>query len=215
MRAALHTRNPMAHEAVLLPGDGIGPEVSDATVRAITATGVQINWTHVDAGADVIAKHGTPLPDAALQAITRARVALKGPIGTPIGHGFQSVNVQLRKRLDLYASVRPCISVPGIATRYEDVDLVIIRENTEDLYAGHEHMVTEGVAESIKVITAVGSTRIARFAFNHARQEGRKKVTAVHKANIMKLTDGLFLECARKVSREFPEIKYEELIVDN
>jgi isocitrate dehydrogenase (NAD+) len=205
----------MAHEVVLMPGDGIGPEVADATVRVIDATGVKINWVHVDAGADVVAKHGTPLPDSALQAITRCKVGLKGPIGTPIGHGFQSVNVQLRKKLDLFASVRPAVSLRGVSTRYEDVDLVVIRENTEGLYAGIEHMVTKGVAESIKVISDEASTRIARFAFDFALAEGRKKVTAVHKANIMKLTDGLFIECCRRVARDHPTVKYEEIIVDN
>ncbi|MEW5851742.1 MAG: isocitrate/isopropylmalate dehydrogenase family protein [Myxococcota bacterium] len=205
----------MTYKIALVPGDGIGPEVSDATTRAVDATGVKVEWVRLDAGADVIKKYGTALPNETLDAITQCKVGLKGPIGTPIGGGFQSANVQLRKKLDLYASLRPVTSVPGVSTRYEDVDLVVVRENTEGLYAGLEHIVAPGVVESIKVTTERACTRISRFAFEYARREKRKKVTAVHKANIMKLTDGLFLECSRKVAKEYGEIAYEEVIVDN
>ncbi len=203
------------HRVVLIPGDGIGPEVTEAAVRAVAATGVQIAWEAVEAGSEVHAKYGTPLPDKVLTAVSLARVALKGPIGTPIGGGFKSANVMLRQSLDLYACVRPVRSIPGVPGHFEDVDLVIVRENTEGLYSGLEHRVAPGVVESLKVVTEAASLRIARFAFELARRENRRRVTTVHKANIMKLSDGLFLECARRVARDFPEIEMNELIIDN
>ncbi len=205
----------MAHVVTLIPGDGIGPEVTDAAVRIIEAVGVDIDWRPTEAGADVFEKYGSALPDAALNAVRQTGVALKGPIGTPIGGGFKSANVLLRQSLDLYACVRPVRTIPGVPSRYDGVDLVIVRENTEGLYSGLEHRVTAGVVESLKVVTDRASTRIARYAFELARREGRKKVTAVHKANIMKLSDGLFLECARRVSRDFPDIELDEIIIDN
>ncbi|MFY0581073.1 isocitrate dehydrogenase (NAD(+)) [Cystobacter fuscus] len=199
----------------VINGDGIGPEVMAATLRVLKALEVPLEFEHHDAGAECIAKFGTNLPDATVESVLRNGVALKGPTGTVVGGGMASANVGLRKRLDLYAALRPVKSVPGVKTRYEGVDLVVVRENTESLYAGIEHIIVPGVVESLKIITEKASTRIARFAFEHARKNGRKKVTAVHKANIMKLSDGLFLDCARKVGREFPEIQYEEVIVDN
>ena len=205
----------MAHRVTCIPGDGIGPEIMAATKVAVAATGVQIEWLDVEAGSDVMEKYGTPLPPAVLDSIRDTTVAIKGPITTPIGSGFRSVNVALRKELDLYANLRPAISIRGVKSRYEDIDLVVVRENTEDLYAGIEHMVGKDAAESIKIITRFGSERIARFAFEYARREGRRKVTAVHKANIMKLSDGLFLEVARDVAAEFPDIEFEDRIVDN
>lgn len=205
----------MEYRATLIPGDGIGPEVTEAAVRVVAAAGVEVHWQRVEAGADVFTKHGTPMPDEALNSIRRTRVALKGPIGTPIGGGFKSANVMLRQALDLYACVRPIRTIPGIPSRYENVDFVIVRENTEGLYTGLEHRVTEGVVESLKVVTEKASLRIARFAFELARREGRGMVTAIHKANIMKLSDGLFLECVRRISRDFPEIELREMIIDN
>jgi isocitrate dehydrogenase (NAD+) len=205
----------MAHRVTLIPGDGIGPEVTEAAVRIVDRSGVDIRWERTEAGADVFEKYGTPLPDAALNAVRATGLALKGPIGTPIGGGFKSANVLLRQSLDLYACVRPVKTIPGLPGRYDDVDLVIVRENTEGLYSGLEHRVTTGVVESLKVVTETASTRIARFAFELARREGRPRVTAVHKANIMKLSDGLFLECARRVSRDFPDIELGEIIIDN
>jgi isocitrate dehydrogenase (NAD+) len=181
----------------------------------LEATGVAFVWEPQDAGAEVISKYGTPLPDHVVASILKNRIALKGPIGTPVGTGFTSVNVTLRKRLGLYANVRPARNLPGVKTPFSNVDIVVVRENSEDLYAGIEHVVVPGVVESLKIITEVASTRIARFAFEYARTYNRKKVTAVHKANIMKLSDGLFLECCKRVSREFADIEYEELIVDN
>lgn len=204
----------MAYNVTLIPGDGIGPEVAEAAKRVIDATGVAINWEVVDAGEAVMAEHGTPLPQYVLDSIKKNKVALKGPITTPVGKGFRSVNVTLRQELNLYANVRPSKTFEGITSRYSGVDLVIFRENTEDLYAGIEHMVGEDAAESIKIITRKASERIFRYAFEYARREGRKKVTAVHKANIMKLSDGLFLECGRKVSQEYPDIQFEDIIVD-
>lgn len=204
----------MVHNVTLIPGDGIGPEIAAAARQVIDASGVQINWEVVEAGADVIERYGTPLPAQVLESIKRNKVALKAPVTTPVGGGFRSVNVTLRKELDLYANLRPAKSLPAVITRYSDVDLVIVRENTEDLYAGVEHMVGNNAAESIKIITREASERIARFAFDYAVKHGRKKVTAVHKANIMKLTDGLFLRCAREVAAEYPQIQYEEVIVD-
>jgi isocitrate dehydrogenase (NAD+) len=205
----------MAVRATLIPGDGIGPEVTDAAVRVVEAAGVHIEWQRVEAGADVYLKHGTPMPDDVLNSIRTTRVALKGPIGTPIGGGFKSANVVLRQALDLYACVRPIRTLPGLGSRFEGVDFVIVRENTEGLYSGLEHRVTEGVVESLKVVTEKASLRIARFAFELARERGRDSVTAVHKANIMKLSDGLFLECARRVARDYPEVELRELIIDN
>jgi len=207
--------SPASHRVAVLPGDGIGPEVVDAAMRVVESVGVAVEWEKVEAGADVFEKHGTPLPDAALNAVRRAGVALKGPIGTPVGGGFKSANVLLRQSLDLFACVRPVRSLPGVPSRFEGVDLVIVRENTEGLYSGLEHRVTAGVVESLKVVTEFASLRIARFAFALARREGRKRVTAVHKANIMKLSDGLFLECARRAARDFPEIELGEIIIDN
>lgn len=201
-------------KVTLINGDGIGPEVMAATVRLLEAAGAPLEWEYAEAGLEVLNKYGTNLPRATIESVLRNGVALKGPTGTPIGHGPASANVALRKELELYASLRPVKSIPGVKTRYENVDLVVVRENTEDLYAGLEHIVVPGVVESLKIITEKASSRIARFAFEHARRHGRKKVTAVHKANIMKLSDGLFLDCCRKVAREFPEVSYEEVIVD-
>lgn len=200
----------MKHLVTLIPGDGIGPEVTAATLRVLSAAGVDITWERFPAGAQALAEHGTTLPDALLSSIRRTRVALKGPVTTPVGGGFTSVNVGLRKALDLYANVRPVKSIPGVRTRYENVDLVVVRENTEDLYSGLEHVVVPGVVESLKVITERASTRIARFACDYARKHGRRKVTVVHKANIMKLSDGLFLDCFRKVVQHYPEVQPEE-----
>jgi isocitrate dehydrogenase (NAD+) len=199
----------------LIPGDGIGPEVADATVRVLEALKVPLSFERADAGAEVVNKYGTNLPPSTIDAVMRTGVALKGPTGTLVGTGLASANVALRKALDLYASVRPVRSVPGLKTRYENVDLAVMRENTEDLYAGLEHIVVPGVVESLKIITEKASTRIARYAFEYAKENGRRKVTAVHKANIMKLSDGLFLDCCRKVAREYATITYEEVIVDN
>ncbi|RDV84018.1 isocitrate/isopropylmalate dehydrogenase family protein [Ammonifex thiophilus] len=204
----------MAHRVTLIPGDGIGPEITAAARQVLDASGAEIEWEVVEAGEKVIPEYGTPLPEHVLDSIRRNRVALKGPLTTPVGHGFRSVNVTLRQKLDLYACVRPAKTLPGIKTRFDHVDLIVVRENTEDLYAGIEHRVGKNAAESIKIVTREASTRIVRFAFELARREGRKKVTAVHKANIMKLTDGLFLECAREVAAEYPDIVFEEMIVD-
>ena len=205
----------MAHTVTLIPGDGTGPELAQALETVIAATGVPIEWDRQDAGLDVMDKYGTPLPEHVLASVRRNRVAIKGPITTPVGTGFRSVNVALRKELDLYACLRPAQSLEGVRSRYRDVDLVIVRENTEDLYAGIEHMVGEDAAESIKIITRKGSERIARFAFEYARGHGRHKVTAVHKANIMKCTDGLFLRVAYEVAEQYPDIEFEDRIVDN
>ncbi|HEY5529767.1 MAG TPA: isocitrate/isopropylmalate dehydrogenase family protein [Thermoleophilia bacterium] len=203
------------HRVTCIPGDGIGPEIMAATKVALAATGVRIVWIDMEAGADVMDKYGTPLPQRVIDSIRDTRVAIKGPITTPIGSGFRSVNVALRKELDLYANLRPAVSIPGVKSRFEGVDLVVVRENTEDLYAGVEHMVGKDAAESIKIITRYGSERIARFAFEYARREGRRKVTAVHKANIMKLSDGLFLDVARGMAANYPDIEFEDRIVDN
>lgn len=204
----------MAYKITLIPGDGIGPEIAEAARRVIDATGVVIEWEVVEAGEAVIAKYGTPLPQYVLDSVKKNKVALKGPLTTPIGKGFRSVNVTLRQELNLYANVRPARTLPGIETRYKDVDIIVVRENTEDLYAGIEHRVGRDAAESIKIITREASERIARYAFELARNQGRKKVTAVHKANIMKLSDGLFLECARQVAEDYPDIEFEDMIVD-
>ncbi len=205
----------MKHTITLIPGDGIGPEVSSAVVRIVEATGVDVQWETHYAGAQALEKFGNTLPDDLLESIKRNRVALKGRITTPIGKGFTSVNVGLRKALDLYANLRPVRALPNVPSRYPELDLVVVRENTEDLYSGIEHVVVPGVVESIKIITEKASTRVSKFAFEYARREGRKKVTAVHKANIMKLSDGLFLDCFRKVSEDFPEIEADDKIVDN
>jgi isocitrate dehydrogenase (NAD+) len=205
----------MKHTITLIPGDGIGPEIIAATVRIIESSGVDISWeTHI-LGAQALEKHGTTLPDSSIDSIKKNKVALKGPIGTPIGKGFASVNVGLRKNLDLYANVRPIKALPNVECKYPDLDLVIVRENTEDLYAGLEHIVVPGVVESIKVITEKASSRISRYAFEFARREGRKRVTAVHKANIMKLSDGLFLDCFYNTAKNFPEIVADDKIIDN
>jgi isocitrate dehydrogenase (NAD+) len=206
----------MPHRVTLIPGDGIGPELAEATRRVLDASGVAFEWEVVDAGEAVMAEHGTPLPEGVLESIRRNRVAIKGPITTPVGEGFRSVNVTLRQVLGLYANLRPARSMKGLETRYEDVDLVIVRENTEDLYAGIEHMVGRDAAESIKIITREASERIARFAFEYAIANGRRKVTAVHKANIMKLSDGLFLESCRTVAADYDgRVEFEDRIVDN
>ncbi|KUK31710.1 MAG: Isocitrate/isopropylmalate dehydrogenase LeuB [Thermoanaerobacterales bacterium 50_218] len=198
----------------LIPGDGIGPDVTNAARKVLDAAGVGIEWEVVEAGEAVIEKYGTPLPDQVLESIRRNKVALKGPLTTPVGTGFRSVNVALRKELDLYANVRPVRNLPRVPSRYENVDIVVVRENTEDLYAGIEHMVGKNAAESIKIITREASERIVRFAFELARKEGRRKVTAGHKANIMKCTDGLFLEVAREVAKDYPDIEFEDRIID-
>jgi isocitrate dehydrogenase (NAD+) len=204
----------MVHRITLIPGDGIGPEVTSAVVRVLGATSVRIEWESHDAGIAAVARHGETLPAELLESIERNTVALKGPVTTPVGKGFTSVNVGLRKALDLYANLRPVVNVPGVESRFEDVDLVVVRENTEDLYSGLEHVVVPGVVESLKIITAEASTRIARFAFEYAVRRGRHTVTAIHKANIMKLGDGLFLDSTRRVAKEFPSIAYDERIVD-
>jgi isocitrate dehydrogenase (NAD+) len=203
------------HAITLIPGDGIGPEVASNVVRIIEAAGVEVQWETHYAGAQALEKFGETLPKELLDSILRNKVALKGPITTPVGKGFTSVNVGLRKTLDLYANLRPVRALPNVPCRYPELDLIVVRENTEDLYSGLEHIVVPGVVESLKIITEKASTRIARFAFEHARSESRKKVTAVHKANIMKLSDGLFLECFRRVSVDYPDIEADDKIVDN
>jgi len=198
----------------LISGDGVGPEVIGAAVEVIAATGVKIDWDRQAAGANAFRRFGNPVPEDLLQSMLRTRVALKGPLETRVAEGFRSINVLLRKTFDLYANLRPTISFPGIPAPFRNVNLTVVRENTEDLYAGIEHEVAPGVVESIKIITAKASTRIAKFAFDYARRTGRKSLTAIHKANIMKLSDGLFLKCARAVAKQYPEIKYTEQIVD-
>jgi len=225
----------MTHKVTLIPGDGVGPEIADATVRVLEATGVSFDWDLQNAGGEVYEKEGTPLPDRVIESIKKNRVAIKGPITTPVGSGFRSVNVMLRQTLDLYSCVRPCKSYPGARTRYENIDIVIVRENTEDLYAGIEYEKgSEGVKSiielveklsdvkirddsgiSIKPISVFGTDRIVRFAFDYARKNNRRKVTAVHKANIMKFSDGLFLEVAREVAKDYPDIEFEDRIIDN
>jgi isocitrate dehydrogenase (NAD+) len=204
----------MTHTLTLIPGDGIGPEVTEAVVRILAASGVSIDWERHDAGVLAVERGGVPLPVELLDSIRRNRVALKGPVTTPIGTGFTSVNVGLRKALDLFANLRPVWNLPGIDSRFQGIDMIIVRENTEDLYAGLEHEVVPGVVESLKIITEKASTRIGRFAFEYARKHGRKKVTSIHKANIMKLSDGLFIGSVRAVAREYPDIAYDEKIVD-
>jgi isocitrate dehydrogenase (NAD+) len=203
------------HRITLIPGDGIGPEVASSVVRIIEAAGVDIQWETHYAGAQALEKFGETLPQDLLDSILRNKVALKGPVTTPIGKGFTSVNVGLRQTLDLYANLRPVRALPNVPCRYPELDLVVVRENTEDLYAGLEHIVVPGVVESLKIITEKASTRIAKFAFEYSVRESRKKVTAVHKANIMKLSDGLFLDCFRNVSTGFPDIEADDKIVDN
>ncbi len=203
------------HRVTLIPGDGIGTEVSAATVRILEATGVKFEWESFAAGAEAFEKYQEYIPKELIESIDRTRVGLKGPITTPIGGGFSSINVQLRRQFELFANFRPIKNLPHIPTRYPDVDLIIVRENTESLYSGLEHEVVPGVVESLKIITEKASTRIARFAFEYARKYHLKKIHAIHKANIMKLSDGLFLRCSRAVSKEFPEVTYAEHIVDN
>jgi isocitrate dehydrogenase (NAD+) len=199
----------------LITGDGIGPEISEAMQMVVDAAGTDIKWETLSAGEAMMKEHGTPLPDFVLESIRKNKVAIKGPVTTPVGEGFRSVNVALRKELDLYACLRPSFSIRGVETRFKDIDLVVVRENTEDLYAGIERMVDDNTAESIKRITRKASERIARFAFEYTMKNKRRKVTAVHKANIMKFSDGLFLESVRNVSSQYPEIEFEDRIVDN
>ena len=205
----------MAHPITLLPGDGIGPEVTGAAVRVVEAAGADVEWQSFVVGAEALDRDGAPLPNAVLDSIRANKVCLKGPVTTPVGKGFRSINVELRQKLQLYANLRPARTIPGLAGRFSDVDLVIVRENTEGLYSGLEHQVIPGVVESLKIITEKASTRVARFAFEYARKNGRKRVTAVHKANIMKLSDGLFLECFRRVSEGYPDIQADDRIIDN
>jgi isocitrate dehydrogenase (NAD+) len=207
----------VSHYCTLIPGDGIGPEVAHAAVRAVEATGVDIIWRRAELNEAIILEAGKTLPQYLLDSLNETRIGLKGPVTTPIGGGFQSVNVALRKTLDLYANVRPIKTLPGIKTRYQDVaiNMVIFRENTEDLYSGLEHEIVKDVVTSLKVITRTASERIARYAFGYAKTNGRTRVAAIHKANIMKLADGLFLRCCRETAEKFPEIQYKELIVDN
>lgn len=204
----------MTYNITLIPGDGIGPEVMMAAKEVIDASGVEINWEVVEAGEKVIEEHGTPLPQYVIDSIKKNKIAIKGPVTTPVGKGFKSVNVGLRQALDLYANVRPVKTYPGVPCRYENVDLIIVRENTEDLYAGIEHNIGDVAAESIKIITKKASDRIVEFAFDIAEKQGRKKVTSVHKANIMKLSDGLFLRCSREVAEKHKDIEFNDMIVD-
>lgn len=199
----------------LIPGDGIGPEVAGATVRVVEAAAGQFEWESFVVGAEAMEKSGDPLPDVVLESIQRNKVCLKGPVTTQVGKGFRSINVQLRQELELFANVRPAKTIPGLEGRFSDVDLVVIRENTEGLYSGLEHQVVPGVVESLKIITEKASMRVSRFAFEYARAHGRKRVTAVHKANIMKLTDGLFLDCFRRMSENYPDIEADDRIIDN
>lgn len=204
----------MKHDVVLIPGDGIGPEIMEASRRVIDATGVEINWIPMEAGAAQIEKHGSPIPPAVVDAIRTYGVAYKGPITTPVGTGFRSVNVVMRRELDLYANIRPSKTYPNVPSRLENVDLVVVRENTEDLYAGIEHMIGDVAAESIKLMTKAGCERIVRYAFEYAVKNHRRKVTAVHKANIMKCTDGMFLRVAREIAAEYPQIEFDDMIID-
>jgi isocitrate dehydrogenase (NAD+) len=203
------------HKITLLPGDGIGPEVTASVVAIIECAGVDVEWESYFVGAEAVSRYGDPLPQVVLDSILRNKVAMKGPVTTPISTGFTSINVRLRKTLDLYANLRPVKSMPNIITRFENVDLIVVRENTEDLYSGLEHEVVPGVVESLKIITEKASTRIAKFAFEYARTHNRKRVTAVHKANIMKLSDGLFLQCFRNIAKLYPSIQADDKIVDN
>lgn len=203
------------HKITLINGDGIGPEITDSVVKIIDATGLKIDWDLQTAGADVIVSEGTPLPKRVFESIKKNKVALKAPVTTPIGKGFRSVNVQLRKELDLYANLRPCKNLPNIKTKFDNVDIVVVRENTEDLYAGIERQIDNDTAESIKIITRKASERISKFAFDYAVKNNRHEVCVVTKANIMKLSDGLFLECFRNISKDYPQIKTREILVDN
>jgi isocitrate dehydrogenase (NAD+) len=205
----------MAHKVTLIPGDGIGPEVTGAAVRILEATGVKFEWESFKAGADAYEKYHEYIPKELIESIERNKVALKGPITTPIGGGFSSINVELRKRFELYANFRPIRNLPHVPTRYPDVDLIIIRENTEGLYSGIEHEVVPGVVESLKIMTEKACTRISKFAFEYARNNNRKKIHVIHKANIMKMSDGLFLKCSRAIAKDYPEITYGEHIIDN
>ena len=205
----------MKHTITLIPGDGIGPEVTKPTVEIIKAAGVKVEWeTHL-AGAEALKKHGTTIPQQLMDSFEKNKIALKGPVTTPVGEGFASVNVELRQTFDLFANLRPIKNLPGVKARYQGIDLIVVRENTEGLYSGIEHEVVPGVVESLKIITEKASTRIARFAFDYARRNRRKKVAAVHKANIMKLSDGLFLQCAKKMSGQYKTIGFSDVIVDN
>lgn len=205
----------MKHKITLIPGDGIGPEVTKPVVEVIKAAGVEVEWeTHL-AGAEALQRHGTTIPNELIDSFNRNRVALKGPVTTPVGEGFASVNVELRQTFDLYANLRPIKNLPGVKARYQKVDLIVVRENTEGLYSGIEHEVVPGVVESLKIITDKASRRIAEFAFNFAQAHGRKKIAAVHKANIMKMSDGLFLRCAREVANRYPNVAFSDVIVDN
>ncbi|HEY6363459.1 MAG TPA: isocitrate dehydrogenase (NAD(+)) [Candidatus Binatia bacterium] len=205
----------MKHDITLIPGDGIGPEVTKPTLEIIKAAGVKVEWkTHL-AGAEALKKHRTTIPKPLMDSFEKNKVALKGPVTTPVGEGFASVNVELRQTFDLFANLRPVKNLPGVKARYQNVDLIVVRENTEGLYSGIEHEVVPGVMESLKIITEKASTRIAKFAFDYAHAYERKKVTAIHKANIMKLTDGLFLQCARNLARQYKKIGFNDLIVDN
>jgi isocitrate dehydrogenase (NAD+) len=205
----------MKHTITLIPGDGIGPEVASSMQEVVESAGIDVQWEIFEAGEVAYQKCGQYIPEDLLESIRRNRVAIKGPITTPIGEGFPSINVSLRKTFNLYANFRPIRNLPGVKTPFENIDIIVVRENTEDLYSGLEHVVVPGVVESLKIITAEASTRIARFAFEYVRQNLRKKITAIHKANIMKLSDGLFLKCVRDVAQLYPEVYYEELIVDN
>jgi isocitrate dehydrogenase (NAD+) len=205
----------MAYKVTLIPGDGIGPEVTKAAVRMLEASGVKFEWEQFEAGAEAYEKYKEYIPKALNDSIERTHVALKGPVTTPIGGGFSSINVELRKRFELFANFRPIRNLPNVPTRYPGVDLIVVRENTEGLYSGIEHEVVPGVVESIKIITEKASTRISKWAFEYARRVGRKKIHAIHKANIMKLSDGLFIRCSRNISKDYPEITYGEHIVDN
>jgi len=205
----------MSQTITLIPGDGIGPEVTEATRRMLEAAGADLEYDVQTAGTDALARYGDPLPGEVIESVQRNGVALKGPVTTPVGKGFQSINVRLRQALELYANVRPVRTLPGVPARFEGVDLVVVRENTEGLYSGLEHEVVKGVVESLKIITERASTRIARYAFEFAKKHGRQRITAVHKANIMKLSDGLFLECFRRVAEEYPEIEADDRIIDN
>jgi isocitrate dehydrogenase (NAD+) len=203
------------HKITLIPGDGIGPEVTKPTLAIIKAAGVRVEWETYLAGAEALKKHGTTLPKQLMDSFEKNRIALKGPVTTPVGEGFPSVNVELRQSFNLYANLRPIKNLPGVRARYQGIDLIVVRENTEGLYSGIEHEVIPGVVESLKIITEKASTRIAKFAFEFARRHRRKKIAAVHKANIMKLSDGLFLDCARKMSHQYKTIGFSDVIVDN
>lgn len=211
----IQSSNGAVHRVTLIPGDGVGPEVTAATVCLLEAAGAQIEWEEINAKPTIGRRKEDSQADPVVDSVTRTHVGLKGPLTTPVGTGHRSINVALRKELDLYANFRPVKKLPGVPSPFENLDLIVVRENTEDLYAGLEHTVVPGVVESLKIITERASTRIARFAFEYAHRAGRKKVAAVHKANIMKLSDGLFLECIRKVAREYPDVEYREVIVDN